>query len=378
MALATTRRGRGPTVGHGAMHLFVNPHGEPHDLDHPCRARPALRLRNHDVHLGPLNAPSNEQGRREAALFFPPLKIIVLGSAAGGGFPQWNCNCTHCAAVRAGRPGYRARTQSSIAVGGPDDWLLVNASPDVLQQIRQTPALQPARALRDSGIAAVLLCDAQVDHTTGLYLLRERRGALPLWCTDPVFDDLTRGNPVLGVLGHYCGVERSAVPLDGSAFVVPKVEGLRIRALPVPGKPPPYSPRRERPTRGDNVGFVFEAPSGRRAFYAPGLERIDPDAWDAMSVADVVMVDGTFWSDDEMVTLGVSSKRGSEIGHLAQDGRNGQGGMLSHLAKLPATTRKVLIHINNTNPILDENSPERRACEAVGVEVAYDGMEIEL
>jgi pyrroloquinoline quinone biosynthesis protein B len=303
------------------------------------------------------------------------VRILVLGSAAGGGFPQWNCNCTHCAAVRAGTSGYRARTQSSIAVGGPHDWVLVNASPDVLQQIKATPALQPARALRDSGIAGVVLCDAQVDHATGLYMLRERRGALPLWCADPVYQDLTEGNPLLHVLGHYCGVERSAIPLDGGAFAVPKVEGLRIRALPVPGKPPPYSPRREKPTAGDNVGLVFEAPSGKRAFYAPGLERIDPAVWAEMSACDVVMVDGTFWTDDEMVQLGISAKRGSQIGHLAQ---SGDGGMLSWLARLPAATRKVLIHINNTNPILDERSPQRRACEAVGVEVAYDGMEIEL
>ena len=303
------------------------------------------------------------------------MKILVLGSAAGGGFPQWNCNCAHCAAVRSGRAGYRARTQSSIAVGGPDDWVLVNASPDVLQQIRQTPALQPARALRDSGIAGVVLCDAQVDHTTGLYMLRERRGRLPLWCSDPVYEDLTHGNPVLGVLGHYCGVERAAIPLDGSAFGVSKIEGLGIRALPLASKPPPYSPRRERPTAGDNVGLVFEAASGKRAFYAPGLERIDPQVWEAMTRADVVMVDGTFWTDDEMVQLGISSKRGSQIGHLAQ---SGDGGMLSWLARLPAKTRKVLIHINNTNPILDENSAERAACESAGVEVAFDGMEIAL
>jgi pyrroloquinoline quinone biosynthesis protein B len=303
------------------------------------------------------------------------LTIIILGSAAGGGFPQWNCNCAHCAAVRAGRPGYRARTQSSIAVGGPDDWVLVNASPDVLQQIRQTAALQPARALRDSGIAAVVLCDAQVDHTTGLYMLRERRGALPLWCSDPVHEDLNAGNPVLRVLGHYCGIERHAVLLDGRSFAVPQVPGLTMRALPLASKPPPYSPRRERPTLGDNIGLVFEAPSGRRAFYAPGLERIEPQVWDAMASADVVLVDGTFWTDDEMVALGISAKRGSQIGHLAQ---SGEGGMLSWLSRLPAATRKVLIHINNTNPILDEHSPQRRECERLGVEVAFDGMEIEL
>jgi pyrroloquinoline quinone biosynthesis protein B len=148
-----------------------------------------------------------------------------------------------------------------------------------------------------------------------------------------------------------------------------------MRALPLASKPPPYSPRRERPTLGDNIGLVFEAPSGRRAFYAPGLERIEPQVWDAMASADVVLVDGTFWTDDEMVALGISAKRGSQIGHLAQ---SGEGGMLSWLSRLPAATRKVLIHINNTNPILDEDSPQRAQLAAAGIEVAFDGMEIEV
>ena len=304
------------------------------------------------------------------------MKLIVLGSSAGGGFPQWNCNCAQCAGVRAGRPGLKARTQSSVIVGGPQDWLLVNASPDILQQIRDTPALQPARGLRDTGIAGVLLADGQIDHTTGLFMLRERGRPLPLWCTDPVFEDLTRGNPILNVLGHFCGVARQAVQPDGSAFEVPGVTGLRVRALPLWSKPAPFSPHRDAPVVGDNVGFVFEnIASGRRIFYAPGLAEIDATVWDAMCGCDVVMVDGTFWTDDEMVRLGISTKLGSQIGHLCQ---SGEGGMLQQLARLPATTRKLLIHINNTNPILDEHSPERAACTAAGVEVSHDGLEIDL
>ena len=304
------------------------------------------------------------------------MKLIVLGSSAGGGFPQWNCNCAQCAGVRAGRPGLRARTQSSVIVGGPQDWLLVNASPDILQQIRDTPALQPARGLRDTGIAAVLLADGQIDHTTGLFMLRERGRPLPLWCTDPVFEDLSRGNPILNVLGHFCGVDRHAVQPDGSPFEVPGLPGLRIRALPLWSKPAPFSPHRDAPVVGDNVGFVFEnIASGRRIFYAPGLAEIDATVWDAMCGSDVVMVDGTFWTDDEMLRLGISRKLGSEIGHLCQ---SGPGGMLAQLARLPASTRKLLIHINNTNPILDEHSPERAACTAAGVEVSHDGLEIDL
>ena len=304
------------------------------------------------------------------------MRITVLGSAAGGGFPQWNCNCDQCAGVRAGRPGLRARTQSSVIVGGPDDWLLVNASPDILQQIQATPALQPARALRDSGIAGVLLADGQIDHSTGLFMLRERGQPLPLWCTDAVHEDLSQGNPILRVLGHFCGVARHPVAIDGRAFEIPGVAGLRVRALPLMSKPAPFSPHREHPVAGDNLGFVFEnIASGRRIFYAPGLAEIDSLVWDAMCSADVVMVDGTFWADDEMVRLGISRKLGSQIGHLPQ---SGAAGMLSWLDRLPAGTRKLLIHINNTNPILDEHSPERAACTAAGVEVSHDGLEIEL
>jgi pyrroloquinoline quinone biosynthesis protein B len=304
------------------------------------------------------------------------MKLLVLGSAAGGGFPQWNCNCAQCAGVRAGRRGLRARSQSSVAVGGPQDWVLVNASPDLLQQIRAHPALQPARSLRDSGIAGVLLSDGQIDHTTGLFMLRERTSRLPLWCTDPVYEDLTQGNPILRVLGHYCGVERHRVTADGATFGVPGVPGLQIRALPLWSKPAPFSPHRAAPVTGDNVGYLFENPaSGRRIFYAPGLAEIDATVREAMRASDAVLVDGTFWTDDEMIRLGLSRSSGRDIGHLPQ---SGAGGMLEQLAGLPASTRKLLIHINNTNPILDEHSEQRAACTAAGVEVCHDGLEIEL
>ena len=304
------------------------------------------------------------------------MKIIVLGASAGGGFPQWNCNCRNCAGVRNGTVAARPRTQSSIAVGGPQDWLLVNASPDLLQQVKQTPALQPGRALRDTGIAGVALVDGQIDHTTGLALLRERGSPLPLWCTDPVFEDLNHGYPMVRVLGYFQGVTRHAVPLDGSPFEIAGVTDLVVSALPLTSKAAPYSPHREASVVGDNIGFIFEnRKNGRRVFYAPGLGAIDAAVWRAMCSADAVMVDGTFWTDDEMIRLGLSTKTARDIGHLPQ---SGAGGMLDWLARLPATTRKVLIHINNTNPILDEGSPENAACASAGVELAYDGMEIEL
>jgi pyrroloquinoline quinone biosynthesis protein B len=320
------------------------------------------------------------------------MKLLVLGAAAGGGFPQWNCNCANCSAVRSGSPHHQARTQSSVAVGGPHDWLLINTSPDILTQIQRNPQLQPARGLRDTGIAGVMLVDAQIDHSTGLFMLRERGRPLPLWCTDPTAQDLSGGNPILPLLGHYCGVARHELPIDGRnvrPYAVladdAQVSGrpdpsdlatLQVRALALDSQPPPYSPRRGQPVEGDNIGLVFEnSATGRRIFYAPGLSEISPPVWQAMSSADVVMVDGTFWTDDEMIRLGLSKKTAKAIGHLAQSGPEG---MLSWLAKLPRSTRKLLIHINNTNPVLDASSPERAALDAAGVELAVDGMEIAL
>ena len=302
------------------------------------------------------------------------MRITVLGSAAGGGFPQWNCNCANCAGLRAGTLNAKARTQSSIFVQPDDsvDGVLFNASPDILEQIRSKPALQPARAVRDSAIAGVVLMDGQVDHATGLFMLRERSTPLPLWCTDPVEEDLTQGNPVLRVLTHYCGVDRHRITLDGSAFTVPGVAGLSFRALPLSSKAAPYSPHRDQPVPGDNIGMLItDEHSGRRAFYAPGLGDITAPVFDAMASADSVMVDGTFFTDDEMPRMGLSRKTARDIGHLPQ---SGAGGMIEWMARLPARTRRMLIHINNTNPILDEDSAERATLTRAGIEVCEDNM----
>jgi pyrroloquinoline quinone biosynthesis protein B len=306
------------------------------------------------------------------------MRVTVLGSAAGGGFPQWNCNCRNCAGVRAGTLRAKARTQSSIFVR-PDagaDGILFNASPDVLEQIRARPALQPARAPRDTAIAGVVLIDGQIDHATGLFMLRERGTPLPLWCTDPVDEDLRQGNPVLRVLQHYCGVQRHRIAIDGTPFEVPGVGGLSLRALPLASKAAPYSPHREASVPGDNIGVtITDTASGARVFYAPGLGAVSPAVFDAMNGADAVLVDGTFWTDDEMIALGLSKKTARDIGHLPQ---SGAGGMIEWLGRLPARTRRLLIHVNNTNPILDEDSPERAQLDRAGIEVCEDGMEIRL
>jgi pyrroloquinoline quinone biosynthesis protein B len=306
------------------------------------------------------------------------MKIRVLGAAAGGGFPQWNCNCRNCAGVRAGTVRARARTQSSIAVRGrdPAGWALVNVSPDITAQLQANPAFQPGRSLRDCSITGIVLVDGQVDHTTGLYMLRESTRPWPIWCTDSTYADLTRGNPILNVLGHFCGVDRRRIDLEGNTFEIEGVSGVQWRALPVPGKPAPYSPNRESPVPGDNLALVItDKETGRTAVYAPGLGAMDDRVWRQMQSAACVMVDGTFWTDDEMIRLGASKKHARDIGHLPQ---SGAGGMLEWLDELPAGTRKVLIHVNNTNPILDQDSEQAAEVARRGVEVAWDGMEIEL
>jgi len=304
------------------------------------------------------------------------MRIVVLGSGAGGGFPQWNCNCPNCAGLRAGSIKAIARTQSSLAVSdGGSDWLLVNASPDLRAQLAACPVLQPARAVRDTAIAAVLIVDAQIDHSTGLMTLREHTKRLPVYCTPSVHSDLTTGYPLLTVLEHYCGVDWHPIDaISGVSIEIPELPGIAIDPVPLPSEAPPYSPRRHRPAEDDTIGLVFiDKASGQRCFYAPGLgdwtERVIEEA----ERADCVLIDGTLWNDEELADRGAAQKTGREMGHLAQ---SGAGGMLDRLTPLPG--RKILIHINNTNPILDEDSPERARLAKAGIEVAYDGMEIVL
>lgn len=206
-------------------------------------------------------------------------------------------------------------------------------------------------------------------------MLRESSRPWPIWCTDSTYADLTRGNPILNVLTHFCGVERHRIDLSGDGFRIEAVAGVHWHALPVSGKPAPYSPNRDSPVPGDNLALVItDEVTGRSAVYAPGLGAMDDRVWRYMQSAACVLVDGTFWTDDEMVRLGASPKRARDIGHLPQ---SGPGGMLEWLERLPPGTRRILIHVNNTNPILDEDSPQAAELARRGVEVAWDGMELE-
>ncbi len=303
------------------------------------------------------------------------MKIRVLGAGAGGGFPQWNCNCTNCNGLRSGRLNGKARTQSSIAISTDNrNWLLFNASPDIRSQLEAFPAIQPKEGVRDTGIKAILLIDSQIDHTTGLLMLREGK-PLDIYCTEMVRQDLSSGFPVFNMLKDYCTVNHHPIICDGSGFTIPAIADLRIYAHALKSKAPPYSPHRHNPHDGDNIGVIVEQIStGKKLYYSPGLGEIEPHVLSAMKAVDCLMVDGTFWTDDEMCLQNISHKKAREIGHLPQ---SGPGGMIEVLKDAPFA-RKILIHINNTNPILDEDSSERKILDAAGIEVAYDGLEIEL
>ncbi len=304
------------------------------------------------------------------------MRVRILGSGAGGGFPQWNCNCRNCAGVRSGRISATPRTQSSIAVSANGEgWVLFNASPDIRVQLDSFPPLQPARSIRDTAIRAILLVDAQIDHTTGLLMLREHTEPWDIYCTAAVRDDLTTGFPIFNLLSHFRGVTWHEIRTDESSFTIPGAEALEMTGVPLRSEAPPYSPHRHNTVPGDNIGVrVRDQATGGILFYAPGLGQIDDRVRGYMEEADCVLVDGTLWTNDEMIRGGISDKLGSDMGHLDQSSR---GGILEHLGRLEKP-RKILIHINNTNPILDEDSAERRALEGSGIEVAFDGMDIAL
>ncbi|MGX2039302.1 pyrroloquinoline quinone biosynthesis protein PqqB [Methylocaldum sp. MU1018] len=304
------------------------------------------------------------------------MKVRVLGAGAGGGFPQWNCNCHNCSGLRRGEVNARSRTQSSIAVSSDDEnWVLFNASPDIRAQLEAFPSAHPKHGIRDSGIKAIVLIDSQIDHTTGLLMLRESTRPLDIYCSAMVKQDLSTGFPVFKMLEHYCGVNHHDIPLDGSGFTIPGIDDLKFRTHSLKSKAPPYSPHRHDPHEGDNIGVIVEQmSSGKKLYYAPGLGEIEPHVFTAMQQADCLLVDGTFWQEDEMGRAGICDKRARDMGHLPQSGPDG---MIETLRNAPKA-RKILIHINNTNPILDEDSPERKTLDEAAIEVAYDGMEIDL
>jgi pyrroloquinoline quinone biosynthesis protein B len=300
-----------------------------------------------------------------------PLRILVLGSAAGGGFPQWNCRCPVCELAWAGDRRVSPRTQSSLAVSADGErWLLLNASPDLRQQILATPPLHPRTPGRHSPIEAVFLSNGDVDHVAGLLILRERQ-RLTLYATEAVLKVVDE-NPIFRVLDPAL-VDRVPVALDTP---VDTNLGLEVTAFAVPGKVPLYQEGSEVRigAETDTTVGVKIAGAGTHFFYIPGCAAVPPALLRRIAGAPLLFFDGTTYTDDEMVRLGLSQKTAHRMGHVAMSGPNGS---LRTLAGADLG-RKVFVHMNNTNPVLIEGSAERRAVEAAGWEVAFDGMEIVL
>ena len=298
------------------------------------------------------------------------MRVVVLGAAAGGGFPQWNANNTACQRARAGDPAARARTQCSIAVSGDgENWIVVNASPDLRQQIEARPVLHPRGGLRHSPIAAVILTGGEVDAIAGLLHLRERQ-AFTLFATARVHAVL-RANPVFDALSAD-QVTRRAVPLD-TPFGLPG--GLTAELFAVPGKVPLYLERGGDDLSGeaeDTAGLRVADTAGRAVFFIPGCAHVPASLAERLRGAALVLFDGTLWTDDEMIREGSGEKTGGRMGHMSVADSHGTMAAFRDLG----VRRKVLIHINNSNPLLLDDSSERTVAERAGWEVAYDGMEI--
>ena len=296
--------------------------------------------------------------------------VRILGSAAGGGFPQWNCACRQCRAVRAGSRHARARTQSSVAVSADRRrWFLLNASPDVAAQLGSFPALHPGGRRGDVPLEAVLLTDAELDHTLGLLLLREGQG-LVVHATEATRDTLYDGTALLRTLEAYCPVTWRPVE---PGVEVPLSEGLFYRAFDVP------TTKRARFGSGNATGRVVgyrltDRAGGRSLVHLPVVQELTAAVLGELDGCSCLLVDGTCWCDDELVRLGAGGRTAREMGHLPI---SGPGGSLERLAPLPIE-RKVYVHLNNTNPVLFEDAPERRTVEKHGMEVAVDGMELQL
>ncbi len=295
----------------------------------------------------------------------PRLSALVLGSGAGGGFPQWNCSCRLCRLVRAGDRRLKPRTQASVAVTADgSNFLLVGASPDLRQQIAGAPALHPGMGRRDSPIFGVALVSADVDGVAGLLVLREGH-AFTVFAPPPLIEVLS-ANPIFGVLDP---------ALVGRVPVAPSVPtdcgyGLTLTVLPMPGKVPLYL--EERGARHAEPAATFAAridAGGRSLIVAPGCARITDEVRAMLARADAVLFDGTVFTDDEMIAAGVGAKTGARMGHVAMTGPDGS---LARLASLPG--RRVFFHINNTNPVLLDGSPEQARVIEAGFEIAYDGM----
>lgn len=303
------------------------------------------------------------------------MHVFLLGSAAGGGFPQWNCWCPGCRVARSDPSAARSRTQSSAAVSVDGRrWFLLNASPDVREQLRWLRTEDIPSTVRHSPIEGVLLTDAEIDHTLGIVLLREAR-CLPVYATPAVQSILESDSRLLPMTRAFSEVPMTAlslytpVPLrdrDGSA------SGLVAEAFPVPAGPPRFATREE---EGHTVGLmIHEESTGKACAFVPGCGDLDAALLDRFAKADALLFDGTFWENDELIASSIGDRTARDMDHVPIAG---PGGSLERLAALPCQHR-IYTHLNNTNPILLERSREREIVTRTGIIVGFDGLRLTL
>jgi pyrroloquinoline quinone biosynthesis protein B len=304
------------------------------------------------------------------------VRIKVLGAAAGGGLPQWNCTCPNCHALRQNHPHIQSRTQSQLAVTADDDtWFLINASPDLRQQLINNPEIypDPTKGLRNTPVAGIILTSADLDHVLGLLLMREFT-PVRIYATRPVISILKR-NSFFHMLDRLPGQSRWTEIEPGVSFHAGN--DLVCTPIALSNSLPTYISEAERATldaTGATIGLIVEDPQGTRAAYLPALPSVTAPLKELLSTCSTIFIDGTFWSDDELQRIQPGTPLARSMGHLPIDG---PGGSLASLKDL-SNIRKIYTHINNTNPILQEQSSERRAVEDAGWEVAWDGLEITL
>lgn len=306
--------------------------------------------------------------------------MLVLGSAAGGGFPQWNCNCDLCKRARSDDPNVKSRTQSSIAISNAEgSWFLLNASPDLRKQIDDNPELHPAKGRRHSPISGVVLTNGDVDHIAGLLNLRESQ-PLSIYATQRVHGVL-KSNSVYNVLNPDF-VPRLNIMLNEEVELkdgLGNLTGILVEPFAIPGKVALYleDPNAENfgSAPEDTIALkISDAKSGKHIFYIPGCASMPSELSERLKGAPVVFFDGTVWEDDEMQSTGTGVKTGSRMGHMHLHGDTGSMSAFKDLG----VKRKIYIHINNTNPVLADDSSERALAEEAGWEIAFDGMRVEL
>jgi pyrroloquinoline quinone biosynthesis protein B len=306
------------------------------------------------------------------------MKVVVLGAAAGGGFPQWNSNAPACNRARRGDQAAPARSQASIAVSTDEEhWFVFNAAPDLRQQIEATVELQPRHGLRSSPIAGVVLTGADVDAIAGLLTLRERQ-PLTVYATAKV-QAVLRANPIFEVLAADVVTRTVLVLNQPQSLRLPdgSDSGLTVECFAVPGKVPLYLEQAEGTppiVLGEDTVGALISDARSRMFFIPGCAAMTEAVGERVRGAELVLFDGTLWRDDEMIRAGLGSKSGRRMGHMSLTGAQGTIAAFEALA----VKRKVLVHINNSNPVLLEDSGERRQLAAAGWEVAHDGMRLSL